>query len=70
MILKSYKYKRRALSCVSKNKHISDSAHILQVVSLTQDTLFSKFLARNFEFRESYGVFRGSISKFLKIIEN
>jgi hypothetical protein len=64
------KDKRRALYSGSKNKHISDSAQILQAFSLTQDTLFSKFLARNFEFRESYGVFRGSISKFLKIIEN
>ncbi len=45
------KDKRRALYSGSKNKHISDSAQILQVVSLTQDTLFSIFLARNFEFR-------------------
>jgi hypothetical protein len=30
------KDKRRALFCVSKNKHISDSAQILQIVSLIQ----------------------------------
>jgi Leucine-rich repeat (LRR) protein len=42
----------------------SDLAQTLQEFSLIHLTLFSKFLTRNFEFRESYEDFRGSISKF------
>ncbi len=47
-------------------QHIPDLAQILQGSELIWDTLNSKFLARNFDWRESYSDFSGSTPKFLK----